>query len=187
MGSPRLNVSFLSAKQEEMADTIRRLFLDAGFSEWVAAAAVVNSFRESSLNPKEKSKSGRYRGLFMLSPDILKSEWAREQPDLNTQAIISEAFKAPEFMKVAESEDLFELVEAFSTYVERPKDKDIEAAIRIEKSLRLYPDNLVVPDKKAPLVATEPTKETDPMLWWIGALLLTGAGIVAYKVWGKKK
>ncbi len=186
MGSPRLNVSVLSAKQEEMADLIRRLFLDAGFSEWVAAAAVVNAFRESSLDPKAKSKTGRYRGLFMLSPDILKSEWSREQPDLNTLAIIDEAFKAKKFMAVSESEDLFELVEAFSTHVERPKDKDVEASMRIQKSLLLYPDHLVTEEpKNSVTVKQEP--QSDPMMWWIGALLLAGAGIVAFKAWGKRK
>lgn len=185
MSSPVLNVSILSAKQEEMAYLIRRMFLEAGFSEWVAAAAVVNAFRESSLDPKSKSKTGRYRGLFMLSPDILKSDWAREQPDLNTLAIIDQAFKAKEFMKVAESEDLLELVEAFSTYVERPKDKDIEASMRIEKSLLLYPDSLTEPERKVTVTMRE--TETDPMMWWIGALLLAGVGVVAFKKWGKKK
>jgi hypothetical protein len=185
MSSPRLDISVLSAKQEEMAYLIRRMFLEAGFSEWVAAAAVVNAFRESSLDPKSKSKTGRYRGLFMLSPDILKSDWAREQPDLNTLAIIDETFKAKKFMAVAESEDLFELVEAFSTYVERPKDKDIEASMRIERSLLLYPDNLVERDKKAPVVVAEKV-QNDPMMWWIGALLLAGVGIVAFKKWGKR-
>jgi hypothetical protein len=185
MSSPRLDISVLSAKQEEMAYIIRRMFLEAGFSEWVAAAAVVNAFRESSLDPKSKSKTGRYRGLFMLSPDILKSEWAREQPDLNTLAIIEEAFKAKKFMAVSESEDLFELVEAFSTYVERPKDKDIEASMRIERSLLLYPDTLVERDKKAPAVVAEKA-QNDPMMWGIGALLLAGVGIVAFKKWGKR-
>lgn len=138
--SLRLNTDMLSASQIDAAETIQRLFLDAGFSEYVAAAAVVNAFRESSLDPKKKSKTGRYVGLFMLSPDIIASERARMQPDLNTLGIINEAMKAKGFMALAESEDLWELVEAFSTYVERPREPDLEASQRILASLQLYPD-----------------------------------------------
>ena len=138
--SLRLNTDMLSASQIDAAETIQRLFLDAGFSEYVAAAAVVNAFRESSLNPKKKSKTGRYIGLFMLSPDIIASERARLQPDLNTLGIINEALKSKRFMAVAESEDLWELVEAFSTYVERPREPDLEASQRILDSVELFPE-----------------------------------------------
>jgi hypothetical protein len=174
-----LNADMLSASQIEAADTIRRLFLDAGFSEYVAAAAIVNAFRESSLNPKSESKSGRYVGLFMLSPDIIASKRARKQADLNTLAIIQEALDAKNFMAVSDSDDLWTLVDAFVNYVERPRERDLEVSQRILDSLELYPEEKA--SAPAPL-APAAEVETDRWAWgWaLGGLLLAAW---AYRKW----
>ena len=172
----RLNTTVLSASQIDAAETIRKLFLDAGFSEYVAAAAIVNAFRESSLDPKAKSKSGRYVGLFMLSPDIIASERARQQPDLNTLAIINEALNSTRFMNVAESEDLWELVAAFSTYVERPRDKDVEESQRILASLMLYPE-VPAPSSAIEQAPSSPASMGSGLGW---AWALGGALVLAW-------
>jgi hypothetical protein len=175
--SLRLNTTILSASQIDAAETIRKLFLDAGFSEYVAAAAIVNAFRESLLDPKKKSKTGRYVGLFMLSPDILASERARQQADLNTLAIINEALNSTRFMNVAESEDLWELVAAFSTYVERPRDKDVEESQRILASLMLYPE---VPAPPSAAIEPAPSEPASMGSGWGWAWAVGGALVLAW-------
>lgn len=181
MKAPRLNTSMLSNEQIEAADTIRRLFLDAGFSEMVAAAAIVNAFRESSLDPKKPSPTGRYIGLFQLSPDIIKSKWEREQADLNTLAIIDKALRTPKFMEVADSDDLLELVEAFSRHVEHPLHLDLEASIRIERALMLYPDE---PSIERVVRPAEVPEEAEPFPWW---MVWLGAAVAAGVWFGRRK
>jgi len=174
MAAPVLNVAMLDAEQLESAELIRRMFLAEGFSEWVAAAAIVNAFRESSLRPWEKSKSGKYVGLFMLSPDLMPSKWEREQADLNTNKIIEEALASKEFMRRKDGEDLTELVWAFGEFVERPYERKFEESQRVLRSLALYPDHL---QPQRPVVPAAEAEAEEPFPWhyvWLGAALALG-------------
>lgn len=146
----------LSAKQVAVADLIVAEFLAAGFGHPVAAAAVANAFRESSLNPLKVSDTGRYIGLFQLSPDIVASAQERKDPIKNTRGIISEALRSKAFLSVAATEtDIPKLASAFCWHVERPKDKATESIIRAEIAERLYPTSFLqnspyVHEPKAP-------------------------------------
>jgi hypothetical protein len=130
----------LSASQVAMANLIVEEFLAAGFGYPVAAAAVVNAFRESSFNAKKSSETGRYVGLFQLSPDILASVEDRQDPRKNTQAIIGEAKRSKSFMEAAAfMTDIPFLAGEFAYYVERPLDRSGERKLRYEIAEVLYP------------------------------------------------
>lgn len=134
----------LSDKQVAVADLIVEEFLKAGFGEMVAAAAVANAYRESSLNPRKESDTGRYVGLFQLSPDVISSVDARKDPVKNTRGIIAEALKSKRFMEIAATEThIPTLAAAFCRYVERPKDKDGESQARYAIAEALYPEDLL--------------------------------------------
>ena len=184
--TPVLNALILSNKQLEAADTIRRLFLDAGFSEYVAAAAIVSAFRESSLNPKAVSKSGRYVGLFQLSPDLIQSASERKKADVNTLKIIEEVERSRPFMEMAlavPETDFIDLVDGFTRLVERPLDPDLESSKRILASFDLYPNLMGDPPdevKEAVVAAPAGEDEGSKVLGW----LIVGAVVYgAYRVW----
>lgn len=130
----------LSDAQVQMVDLIVEEFLAAGFGYPVAAAAVVNAYRESSLDANKGSDTGKYVGLFQLSPDILASAADRQDPRKNTRGIISEAKRAKPFMRAAKkSSDVAYLAGEFAYYVERPLDKAGERKVRSEMAARMYP------------------------------------------------
>ena len=130
----------LSDRQLAVADLIVEEFLAAGFGPAVAAAAVVNAFRESSLDPSEESETKKYVGLFQVSPDIEPSREKRKDAKTNTRLIIEQAKKSKAFMRVAsETSDIPTLAGAFAVYVERPKDKPGEEFVRSALAAKMYP------------------------------------------------
>lgn len=186
----------LSDKQVAVANLIVEEFLKAGFGGMVAAAAVANAFRESSFNPRKVSDTGRYIGLFQLSPDIIASEEDRKDPRKNTRGIISEARKAKEFMKIAATEThIPTLAAAFCRYVERPKDKDGESIIRYEIADSLYPSELLqnspyAHEPKAPPYQRPPFLGLDEEQQKVAVWLAVGAfvfGGLAYARYLKNK
>jgi len=175
----------LSSTQVAVANIIVGEFLKAGFGEMVAAAAVANAYRESSLNPRKESETGRYVGLFQLSPDVIASVAARKDPVKNTRGIISEVLKSKPFMTLAATEThIPTLAAAFCRYVERPKDKEGESQIRYEIAEALYPSALLqnspyVHEPKAPPYRKPPFLGLDEerqkvAVWLAGGILLTG-------------
>lgn len=187
--TPVLNVFMLSNSQLDAADTIRRLFIEAGFSELVAAAAVVSAFRESSLNPKAKSKSGRYVGLFQLSPDLIPSVAERQKPDINTLKIIEECERSRRFMALVSQvpePDFINIVDGFTRLVERPLDPDLESSKRILASFDLYPTLMGdPPEELKEEVAMAPAEEEGPA--WLGWLIVGGVVYLGYKAWKAQK
>jgi hypothetical protein len=172
----------LSDAQVQMADLIVEEFLAAGFGYPVAAAAVVNAYRESSFNANKGSDTGRYVGLFQLSPDILASVADRKDPRKNTRGIISEAKRAKEFMRAAKgSSDISYLAGEFAYWVERPLDKPGEKKLRSEMAARMYPQACWqnTEDALTPRVPEEEEEEgsllTDPAV----QLAVLGAVVVA--------
>lgn len=137
----------LSAAQIKMADLIVKKFIKAGFGYPVAAAAVANSFRESSFNPRKDSdpKSGnpphgKYIGLFQLGPHILEGVEDRMDPNKNIDAMIAYASKRRAFINIARTEtDIPTLAREFSLKVEAPEDAYCEADIREEIANKLFP------------------------------------------------
>ena len=182
----------LSSAQVAVADLIVREFLNAWFGHMVAAGAVANAYRESSFNPREESETGRYVGLFQLSPDVIASVEARKDPVKNTRGIISEALKSKPFMTLAATEThIPTLAAAFCRYVERPKDKDGESQIRYDIAEALYPSALLqnspyVHEPKAPPYRKPPFLGLDEerqkiAVWLAGGILVTsGLAYVRY-------
>ena len=171
----------LSDRQVEVAALVVEEFLAAGFSPAVAAAAVVNAFAESSLDPKAVSSSGNFIGLFQVSTDVLPE--GRKDARKNTQAIIEEARRASDFMDLAEtSTDIYDLAEAFCFFVERPRKKKTKCPARAALADRLYPTSFWqnapealtprAPKRLAPRGLTEEQQKW--VLWGLAALAVAG-------------
>ncbi len=144
MGVPVLNTSRLSSTQVQMAQIIEREFLAAGFSPYVVAAAVVNAYGESRLDPNAVGDGGHSIGLFQLHDGgggKGMSAAQRQDPVQNTRRIIEEARRAKSFMAIVNSTDVGDLTAAFSTYVERPADKPGAEKRRRAFAAELYPSS----------------------------------------------
>lgn len=176
----------LSEAQLAIADLIVREFLAAGFGYPVAAAAVANAFRESSLDPSEESETGRYVGLFQVSPDIEKSKKKRKDARTNTRLIIDQAKKSRKFMQIAATEtDIPTLAGEFAVLVERPKHKEEERLVRTELAAKMYPTMFwqnapEALEPRVPKVRRVPMfdlsdEEARWVAWGVGAAALTGA------------
>jgi hypothetical protein len=176
----------LSEKQVAVANIIEQEFRAAGFGGAVAAAAITNAYRESSLNPKKESDTKRYIGLFQVSPDILPSADDRKDARKNTRAIIGEALKRRDFLKFASEEsDIGALAEAFCVMVERPKHRAQEGQVRRALAGQLYPTSYWQNSPEA-LPPRAPHYERPPFLGlneheqviaaWMGVLVVIGVG-----------
>jgi hypothetical protein len=123
---PSLVTSRLSSAQVEIARMIEREFAAAGFSPYVAAAAVANAYAESRLNPAAVGDKGASVGLFQLherGAGAGMSVEQRQDPVVNTRRIIETARRSGPFMALATtSTSVGDLAAAFSTHVERPRD-----------------------------------------------------------------
>lgn len=134
----------LSSSQAAMAALIEKEFLNAGFSPLVAAAAVVNAYAESRLDPKAVGDRSRSVGLFMLNikgAGAGMSVAARQDPLTNIRTLLAKE-KRPLAKVQAQAQQgasLGTLVAAFSTLVERPSDKPGQELERRLFAVRLYP------------------------------------------------
>lgn len=156
---PALNTSMLSSAKAQIARLIEQEFAAAGFSPYVAAAAVVNAYAESGLNPVVVGDKGASVGLFQLherGAGAGMSVAQRQDPTLNTRRIIETAKKSRSFMAVAGSTSVADLAAAFSTHVERPADTKKAEATRRALSAKLYPYSSTAP---APAPLSLPTLE----------------------------
>ena len=176
----------LSEAQVKVANIIEQEFRAAGFGGAVAAAAIVNAYRESSLNPKKESDTKRYIGLFQISPDILPSPDDRKDARKNTRAIIGEALKREDFLDfAAEESDIGALAEMFCIAVERPKHKVTEGQVRRALAGQLYPTSYwqnapeALPPR-APKYHRPPflglNEEQRVLAAWMGVLVVIGVG-----------
>jgi hypothetical protein len=152
----------LSSAQIAMANLIVEKFVKAGFGYPVAAAAVANAFRESSLDPTKESTPakgkthGKYIGLFQLGPHILEGVEDRKNPRKNIDAMITYARKRKAFINIARTEtDIPTLAREFCLKVEAPEDDYFEADMREEIANKLFPLDLPENDPDA-LTAAAP-------------------------------
>jgi hypothetical protein len=140
----------VSAEKREMVRIIEREFLAAGLPLFVAAAAVVNAYAESGLNPRAVGDGGASVGLFQLH---IKGAGAglsvaqRMDPTLNTQRILQVLLGkqgVPVLDAVRQGETgVARLAALFSTHVERPLHKATEEARRMALAARLFPGVVV--------------------------------------------
>lgn len=134
----------LNAQQRAMVDIIEREFTTKGHGASVTAAAVVNAYAESRLDPLAVGDGGKSVGLFQLRSPGAGSGMTvaeRQDPVLNTRRILSEYVifgKRVEAARLAGA-DLGTLTALFCRDVERPDNKDVKAAERAAMARRLFP------------------------------------------------
>lgn len=126
--TPKLRNPPLNANQTQMAKLIVRRFRAAGLSDSVAAAAIVNAWAESSLNPNAMSPAGTAVGLFQLHDNGAghgMSIASRKDPATNTDKIIQEIkghFGRTLLERARQGASVWELTKLFTVHIERPGD-----------------------------------------------------------------
>jgi hypothetical protein len=127
------NTYSLSSSQIEMAALIERTLRSEGFESPSIAAAIVNAYYESGLNPRAKGdldkSTGLYHafGLFQLyTPGGAGHGMTESQmldPVTNTKRIAQVA-KATAYWSISkETDDIPKLAADWSQYVEAPRDR----------------------------------------------------------------
>ena len=120
-------------RKRENARIIERAVRAAGFDDRVVKAAIANAWRESGLNELAIGDGGRAVGLFQVHPWGGSKEY-RSDPANNIKLMIDKEATAAtwfgrKFREVVNSGGSAEdVAEAFCRYLERPADKDKEAA-----------------------------------------------------------
>jgi hypothetical protein len=120
----------------EMAELIRKRFIEAGFTSEQAEAAVINAFAESKLNPKAQSPITAREdsvGLFQMNRrgGGLGTKYTKEQlqdPNFNIGLAIQAAKESKAFR---EAKTQSEAIEAFVRDVERPANMEEQISKRI--------------------------------------------------------
>jgi hypothetical protein len=128
-------MSSKTGSTNEMADLIRKKFKEAGFSDVQAEAAVVNAFRESSLNPKagkddaQESSFGLFGANRRGGLGVGRTPEELKDPNVNIDLAIAEAKKSKAFSEAKTTE---EAIDAFVRGVERPSNMESEIKKRID-------------------------------------------------------
>ena len=148
MSSVASQLVIANAEQRAAATIIERGFTAAGYSPLLIAAAIVNAYAESRLDPKVSGDKGISIGLFQLNTKhgagIGYSISDLQDPTFNTQILLKVERKA--LLRVQAAIDagasLSEAAGLFSQYVERPEDTLGERAKRAASALILFPFGL---------------------------------------------
>lgn len=155
-----------------MAAIIEKEFLAAGYAAVVAAAAIVNAYAESRLDPKAIGDNTRSVGLFQLNikgAGAGMSTAARQDPLTNTRTLLAREKRTLAKVQALAQQgaSLGTVVAAFSTLVERPSDKPGEEVKRRLYAVRLFPTGIGEPKKeavvKAPQVVAPPPPASSPV------------------------
>lgn len=120
------------------ADLILKAFAAAGFGRNQQIAALANAIDESGLDASQHTMPEDSVGLFQLrrfkGVGGNNSVVALQDPTFNTQLIIAEAKKVPEFAK---AQNLRDAVDLFVRFVEKPADKPGQSALRFKTATAL--------------------------------------------------
>lgn len=182
MGALSASIVGVSAEKLAFVDLIEREFVSAGYSLPVAAAAVVNAYAESGLNPLAIGDNGRSVGLFQLNirgAGAGMTTAARQDPTTNARTLIARERSA--LGKVAAGaaagEGIPRLAALFSTYVERPANKPLSESYRSALALRLFPLGVraaagSLPDRSTPEATKRSTNTV--FLWGLAGLATIG-------------
>jgi hypothetical protein len=125
---PKLRNPPLNLNQTQMARLIVHRFRAAGLPDSVTAAAIVNAWAESSLNPNAVSPAGTAVGLFQLHDNGAghgMSIATRKDPAANTNKIIQEIkghFGRTLLEQASRGASVWELTKLFTVHIERPGD-----------------------------------------------------------------
>lgn len=135
----------LTPTQLEMAAIIEREFRAAGLPPVLGAAAIVNAWYESRLNPNAVGDGGHSIGLFQLNDrgaGAGMSVEARRDPVQNTRRIIEVvqgSYGAAVRAAAAGGESLERVTQLFTYHIERPADKEKKSAERGAGAARFFP------------------------------------------------
>lgn len=129
----------LTSSQVQVVNEIEARFMAAGLPLAWAAGAVVNAYGESGLNPKARSPSGRYLGLFQTSPDH-----GSEASRLNLVWAVNWAIKkvVPLADHSGYDGSVESAAELFCRRVEIPGDPDLRVRERLKIAALLFGANL---------------------------------------------
>jgi hypothetical protein len=138
----------LSPRQKEMVDLIEDEFTKAGYTRPVIIAAVVNAYAESAFNPEADNKRNGEDsvGLFQLNKNggagAGMTDAARMDPYTNVRTILD--IESVPLRDIQANADggvaVEELVAEFTKTVERPKDREGDAAKRKALYRKMFPD-----------------------------------------------
>jgi len=133
-----------------MAALIASHFMSAGLPSEFAAAAIVNAWHESSLNPSAVGDSGASVGLFQLHERGAGEGMSVEErmdPTINTQRIIQEVQSSWGDQMRAAYEAGDRRVSVFSSLfsrdIERPADEVGQMNARASTALKFFPSDSV--------------------------------------------
>ena len=137
VGAASMNLSSIPEDRRQFAELIAERFGSAGFGIKHQICAVANAMRESSLNPRARTITSKEDsvGLFQLNrtkglgrghdlEDLLN-------PEKNTDIIIAECKKFPQFGRATTLEDAISI---FVRFIERPANQTAEIADRLAKA-----------------------------------------------------
>lgn len=147
----------LSRSQLQMAALIEAAFLAEGFSRACTAAAIVNAFAESRLDPLAELKTIREdsAGLFMLNRmgglgagmpvgARYPAGDSRKDPELNIARVISYIKNTSSVRSAlsAAGADKAKIMQVWVYQIERPADKEKEYRKRLEYQQQLFPTGI---------------------------------------------
>ena len=130
-----------NANQRAVAKIVEEEMRAAGINADVIAAALVNAWEESRLNPKAIGDGGNSVGLFQLNIHGAGSGMSvaeRQDPRLNTKRII-ETYRKQQGLVDAGIGDIPEATRLWTVYVERPKDSAKVGVYRGSVAKTLFP------------------------------------------------
>jgi len=178
MSTVAQSVVNLSASQRAAVETIEREMNAAGIPPAVIAAAVVNAWAESRLNPlvvANEPKGGQSVGLFQLYDYGLGhglTVQQRQDPVLNTRVVIAAYQKLgkPIATAAARGAGIPELTAMWTKYIENPSSSAEKGAERAAYAARLFPSGLSASlwavGTPSPLA---PVSDHSGLLWAAGA------------------
>ena len=153
MSSVVSNAVGLSASQRAAAEVIEREMTAAGIPPAVIAAAIVNAWAESRLNPAaiaQEKKGGVSVGLFQLYDRGLGSGMSvadRQDPATNTRVVIRAYQKMGSSlaMAAASGASVGDLAALWCKVIENPASSTAKGLERKAYALRIFPSGLNMP------------------------------------------
>ncbi|MDP3772645.1 MAG: hypothetical protein Q8Q85_00075 [Gemmatimonadales bacterium] len=166
----------LSAGQLAAARVIEREFVAAKYPPGVIAAAIVNAYAESGLNPAASGDKARSIGLFQLHEKGAGAGMTaaqRADPVTNTRRILGvvqgsygRRLRELALLSGGHPAAVAKLAAVFSTDIERPANTALAEMHRAALAWRLFPLGVEAVPTRAPVPAGS-TRSAPFSLWWV--------------------
>jgi hypothetical protein len=140
------SVRGLTDEQLHQVKIIEEIFDEVGLDDNIIAAAIVNAFAESRLDPTAVGDKGASVGLFQLHERGLGhglTDKYRKNPYLNAQVVAIQIKKNKKLVwMAAEGATIPQLAAEFSTQIMRPKYNKRERSKRWRMAQDLFPTTI---------------------------------------------